>query len=166
MYLKCNDCGHIFEDEEQARWNESRGECFGVPCWEEFIGCPLCRGDYCEAEQCEGCGQWFNKGDSELFNGLCKKCISEQISYKTFFNYCEENQEENYLPYFTMEYLMGMDCPKNMTDDFKELMKQVYLYRMELALKNEEAFGFLSDIEDYIMCDSTSIQEFAEWLNK
>jgi predicted nucleic acid-binding Zn-ribbon protein len=45
MY-KCADCGHIFEEGEQAIWYEDRGEFWGVPCRERMTGCPVCHGAY------------------------------------------------------------------------------------------------------------------------
>jgi hypothetical protein len=46
MIYKCVDCGHIFEEGEQAVWYEDRGEFWGVPCSERMTGCPICNGDY------------------------------------------------------------------------------------------------------------------------
>ena len=75
MY-KCVDCGHVFEDGEQAVWNEDRGEYFGMPCSETMTGCPKCHGYYEEAHICDGCGEWFL--DDELYDGLCGGCQEEE----------------------------------------------------------------------------------------
>ena len=56
MSNKCVECGHIFEEGEQARWSESRGEFWGVPCSEEMSGCPLCHGGYEKTKPCKICG--------------------------------------------------------------------------------------------------------------
>lgn len=46
MMYQCADCGHIFEEGEQAVWYEDRGEFWGVPCRERMTGCPVCHGAY------------------------------------------------------------------------------------------------------------------------
>lgn len=72
MMFKCDDCGHIFEEGEQAVWEESRGEFWGVPCYEKVSGCPICHGDYDEASECKKCGEWHFS--DELTDGLCEGC--------------------------------------------------------------------------------------------
>ena len=72
MTYKCLECGHIFEDGEEARWSESRGEYWGLPCFEDMCGCPICKGDYEETKTCEECGGAFLA--DELEDGLCEKC--------------------------------------------------------------------------------------------
>ena len=74
MY-KCLDCGHIFEEGEQARWSESRGEYWGAPCSEEMSGCPLCKGDYEETVCCSVCNGNFL--EEELNGGICESCVDE-----------------------------------------------------------------------------------------
>lgn len=39
---KCNDCEREFDEDEIAHWKESRGEFWGMPCYEEMCGCPFC----------------------------------------------------------------------------------------------------------------------------
>ena len=46
---KCLECGKVFEDDEIAYWQESRGEFWGSPAYETMSGCPHCQGDYEEA---------------------------------------------------------------------------------------------------------------------
>ena len=74
MY-RCLECGHIFEDGEQAKWSESRGEFWGSACSEEVDGCPLCKGDYEEVYNCEICGS-VHTGD-EIHGGVCDDCIDK-----------------------------------------------------------------------------------------
>ena len=71
MY-KCVDCGHIFEEGDQAEWYEDRGEYCGIPCGELMTGCPKCHGYYEEATECKECGEWFL--EDELHDGLCESC--------------------------------------------------------------------------------------------
>ena len=74
--FKCIDCGHIFEDGEQARWTEMHGFTYGNG--EEFEGCPVCKGDYFEAVPCACCGEghYF---EGELENGVCNACIEKHF---------------------------------------------------------------------------------------
>ena len=81
---KCLECGHLFEDGEQATWIEPHGE--------EWSGCPLCKGDYEETKRCRACG---NESflEEELIGGICEECMHE---YSEDFDFCIE---------------VGRDCP-------------------------------------------------------
>ena len=84
MAYKCLECGHIFEDGEQATWREYMGECHGSPAYDEFCGCPLCKGDFEETKQCKICGGEFL--EDELNGGcVCDECIEE---YSKDFDTC------------------------------------------------------------------------------
>ena len=85
MAYKCLECGHIFEEGEQARWSESRGEYWGSPCSENMSGCPRCKGDYEETTPCEICGS--EHLEDELNGGVCHECIDE---YRKNFDVCYE----------------------------------------------------------------------------
>lgn len=79
MY-KCCDCGHLFEDGEQAVWNEDRGEFWGSPCTESVSGCPVCKGDYVEVEPCQICGGY----EHEEYDKFCDDCRSNVLKrFKT-----------------------------------------------------------------------------------
>ena len=68
MALKCNECGHIFDDCERAIWREAHGEMWS--------GCPICRGSYDETKQCSVCGGEFL--EDELKGGcVCDDCLQE-----------------------------------------------------------------------------------------
>ena len=56
MYI-CKQCRTLFE--EPIKWKENRGECFGFPTHEEFIGSPCCLSDYAKARQCDSCGDYL-----------------------------------------------------------------------------------------------------------
>lgn len=71
--LKCVECGHVFSEYELNTWEESRGEHFGIPCYEKMSGCPICEGDYEETVECDICGE--NHLSSELTSGICEDCI-------------------------------------------------------------------------------------------
>ena len=83
--LKCLECGHVFSEYDLNTWEESRGEHFGIPCYEKMSGCPICEGDYEETVQCADCGS--EHLEDELFGGVCSECIDE---YRKDFNACYE----------------------------------------------------------------------------
>lgn len=82
MY-KCIECGHIFEEGEQACWTESRGEYWGVSCSETMSGCPICDGEYETTIPCEICES--HHLEDELNGGVCEECIDE---YRRNFSVC------------------------------------------------------------------------------
>ena len=75
MAYICLNCGHIFEEGEQANWEESRGEFWGHACSENMSGCPLCHGEYEESTPCEICGS--EHLEEELNGGVCDECIEK-----------------------------------------------------------------------------------------
>ena len=81
MMFRCESCGHLFEEGEQATWEERHG--LDSPPYEKWSGCPVCRGGYEEVHQCKECGGWHT--DDELYDGLCEKCLRETINYDTIF---------------------------------------------------------------------------------
>ena len=172
MMYRCCECGHLFEDGEQAVWYENQGECHGVTAMERFSGCPLCHGDYEEVHQCKECGDWHT--ENELYDGWCEKCLRETINYDTFFEYCEANRDEQYLGIFVMsELLGGMDCPGNVSYEFHELMVDTYKERVKQIKRDKAMFGkTYEEIIDacirFIMDDDGSIgrENYADWLNK
>ena len=171
MMFKCCDCGHLFEDGEQAIWYENQGECHGRIAMEKFGGCPMCKGDYEEVYQCKECEEWHC--EDELYEGWCEKCLRETINYDTFFEYCEANKDEQYLDIFVMsELLGGMDCPNNVSYEFHELMVDTYKERVEQIKRDKQMFGkTYGEIIDacirFIMDDdgSIGIENYADWLN-
>lgn len=42
--FRCMECGRTFD--EPKRVQESRGEFWGVPCYETMRYCPFCMGDF------------------------------------------------------------------------------------------------------------------------
>lgn len=74
MY-KCVDCGTVFDEDEIAVWEESRGEFWGVSCSETMTGCPTCKEGYEEAFKCKRCGIWCL--EDELRDGYCESCYDE-----------------------------------------------------------------------------------------
>ena len=75
MAFKCLSCGHIFEEGEQASWEEHHPYGMGYAA-ESFSGCSICNGDYEETKQCEICGGEFL--EDELNGGcVCDECVEE-----------------------------------------------------------------------------------------
>jgi hypothetical protein len=171
MMFKCCECGHLFEDGEQAIWYENQGECHGRIAMEKFGGCPMCKGDYEEVHQCKECDEWHT--ENELYDGLCEKCLRETINYETFFEYCEANKDEQYLDIFVMsELLGGMDCPDNVSYEFHELMVDVYKARVgdiksAMTASYRAVIDILPACIRFIMDDDGSIgrENYADWLN-
>ena len=77
--LVCVECGHLFDEEKIAVWQESRGEYWGVPCFESVGGCPICKGHFVDAHRCDCCGEWINSSYIKLENGkrICEDCYTE-----------------------------------------------------------------------------------------
>ena len=82
MAYKCLECGHIFEEGEQVRWEERHG--LDSPPYEKHCGCPVCKGSFEETKQCKICGGEFLK--DELNGGcVCDECIND---YCKAFDVC------------------------------------------------------------------------------
>ena len=164
MY-RCCECGNLFEESEQATWEERHG--LDSPPYETWSGCPVCKGDYEEVHQCKECGDWH--AEDELYDGWCETCLRETINYDTFFEYCEANKDEQYLDIFMMsELLGGMDCPSNISPEFHQLMVETYKRRVADTKLLKGKFVFLADCIRFIMDDDGSIgrENYADWLNK
>ena len=78
MY-RCNECGHLFEEGEQAKWTEMHGFNYGNG--EEWQGCPICKGGYSEIKPCKICGSYDHDYDEEYCN-QCKRDVKRR--FKTF----------------------------------------------------------------------------------
>ena len=81
--LKCNECGHLFEEGEQASWVEPHGE--------RLSGCPLCYGVYEIARPCKLCGDYGNT--EEDYCEDCKNDIKKRFSDFVEKEFTEEERE-------------------------------------------------------------------------
>ena len=122
MAYKCLDCGHIFEEGEQARWSEDRGEFWGAPCSEEMSGCPLCHGDYEKTFRCAVCGS--EHLEDELFGGVCNECIDE---YRKDFRSCYEISRGQTQEIKINALLASLFDVK----DIERILKEYVLYRWQ-----------------------------------
>ena len=162
---KCTDCGYVFDFEECTVVKESHG--FNDGFYETFSFCPNCGGDFEDAIECHECGEAFIE-DEIYGDKWCEKCLRKTINYDTFFEYCEANKDEQYLDIFVMsELLGGMDCPKNVSYDFHQLMIDTYKRRVAEAKLFGKSDEILSACIRFIMDDDGSIgrDNFADWLN-
>ena len=176
MMYRCENCGHLFEEGEQAVWEERHG--LDTPPYEKWDGCPICKGGYEEVHQCKECGDWHY--EDELYDGWCEKCLRETINYDTFFEYCEANKDEQYLDTFVMCEILNCEyVPKISSYEFHNLMVETYKKRVEEAALHNWAQGLIpenkrryDDFIDrcirFIMDDDGSIgrENYADWLNK
>ena len=93
MAYRCLECGHIFEEGEQARWKEHHPYGMGYAA-EKFSGSPICKGSYEETKQCKICGGEFL--EDELNGGLvCDDCVEEyKRDLKTCYKIAETASKE------------------------------------------------------------------------
>lgn len=67
----CLECGEIFE--EPVYWEETHG--LDTPPYEQWSGCPYCKGCYTEAHRCDCCDEWIT--DDYIIvneNRYCQDC--------------------------------------------------------------------------------------------
>ena len=167
---KCTDCGYVFDYEDRTVVKESHG--FDDGFYETFSCCPNCGGDFEDAIECHECGEAFT--DGEIYGDKwCEKCLRETINYDTFFEYCEANKDHQYLDIFVMRELLDMDCPKNVSYEFHELMVDVYKKMVDnikwaMTASYRAAIDILPACIRFIMDDDGSIgrEKYADWLNK
>ena len=86
MY-KCLECGHIFEECEEATWRDDHGICGGF--YETFSGCPLCRSDYKEVYSCRICG---TPCDGRYCEG-CKEEVQSRFIKLVETNFTKEERK-------------------------------------------------------------------------
>ena len=169
MMYRYESCGNLFEEGEQAVWEERHG--LDSPPYEKLSGCPVCKGDYEEVHQCKECGEW--RYDDELYYGWGESCLRNTINYDTFFEYCEANKDEQYLDIFVMsELLGGMDCQKNVSYEFHQLMIDTYKERIEainaaMTYEYRKCIDIMPACIRFIMDDDgySGRENYAEWLN-
>ena len=164
MMYRCENCGHLFEEGEQAVWEERHG--LDTPPYEKWDGCPLCRGSYEQVYQCKECGEWHEEG--YIFEGVCESCLIESVNYESFFEYCEAHKKDGHLDSFVMMFFFDMDAPRFPTKEFHDLMIREYRERVDRVKSEKMIFGksFNEFITDCITFVAEDYSEYAEWLNK
>ena len=122
----CTECGHLFEEGEQARWVEEHGE--------EFVGCPLCKSAYEEAERCEICEEYHTK--DELSNGVCDECLFE---HKNNIDLCQEFSKDEKQKVELSAFLVAMFTEEEITDILIDKLKS----------ENSDCSKFITDDKDW-----------------
>ena len=84
MMYSCSECGHLFEDGEEARRVESHGE--------PMQGCPKCFSAFEEVKPCKICGS-FNHEAKEAFCDECKKTVKKRFSDFVDSNFTKDERE-------------------------------------------------------------------------
>ena len=120
MY-KCCECGNLFEEGEQAVWEERHG--LDTPPYEKWSGCPICKGDYEEVHQCEKCGDWHF--DEDLTEGICDDCLEGSINCETAVSFLEDMlfSDKDYAVKFIFEVLLETKFSGNISEQVLELCK-------------------------------------------
>lgn len=92
MWYHCVECGHIFEDGEERTYDDVLDMIEGVPLRERRVCCPICGGDFEEAETCRKCGGAF--APDALVGGLyCRECLDEFMTEDNMKLYISEDLE-------------------------------------------------------------------------
>ena len=76
-HFKCRHCGAFFDEEAIKTASEYKGECHGVPSYENIssVICPECGRveDYEEAERCVVCGELYVYNETDC--NICSNCM-------------------------------------------------------------------------------------------
>lgn len=113
MTYKCLECGHIFEEGEEARWTEAHGE--------KMTGCPFCKNAYDEAERCNMCASAFLP--DELIGGYCLDCLRETITYEDAFDYMKDR---NIFQNFMFEVWYDATEPRYVSPALAATMEELF----------------------------------------
>ena len=137
MAFKCLLCGHIFEEGEQARWEEHHPYGMGYAS-ESFSGCPICNGDYEETTQCEICGGEFL--EDELNGGcVCDECVEE---YKRDLETCYAIAESTEKQEIKINALLAS------VFDITEIEEILY-HQLESVGNNNDFSEFINEDKDW-----------------
>lgn len=138
MAYKCCNCGHIFEDGEQYRWEESHGE--------RFSGCPVCKGGYAPTSPCKVCGS--EKTERELYDGICLSCLREDVTMDVAIAYL---RDKKLLVNFVFYTIFNADEPTSANEKLEAWCEFIV---HEIATKEQLVAYIIAEAED-----------FANWLN-
>lgn len=173
MY-KCTDCGHIFEEGEQAISREAHDEIPGG-FHEDFAVCPICGGDFEETRSCKKCGGAFL--DDELIGGYyCEDCLRKALtadSFTSFGEYADKHMEESEVhtvEHFMLVWVYGVSDSsiRGSSKEFRALMMAEFKDAAEAHSKAAKLFGaedkFIEQIWKY-MEDYKLLDDFAEYVH-
>lgn len=83
--LRCEDCGHVFEEGESKVVSESHG--FENGSFEESYVCPVCGGSFDEVKPCKVCGTY----EHDFREDYCESCIDsvkkhfKEVLFENFY---------------------------------------------------------------------------------
>ena len=129
MY-KCLGCGHLFEEGEQATWQESRGEFWGSTCNETLSGCPVCKGEYEKTVECSICGS--EHLEDELISGVCDDCLEQ---YSTNIDIVFKMSKSSEETISINSFLYSIYDKETIEEILLENLKQTAKYRQEKIKK-------------------------------
>ena len=151
MY-KCLECGHIFDQGEEAHWIEKHGFTDGP--FEHFTGCPVCKSAYEETTRCRGCGSEYL--EDELFDGgLCRECLMKKVTVENTQAYLLHAgiEKEFYLEVF-LDSVFSKVSPRLLKIAKEEFDRSV----------QENPIEGISLCKSYVACDDAGLNDFAEFL--
>lgn len=155
MYI-CLECGHHFEDGEEAIWEEQHGLEDGP--YEKMSGCPICESAYAVAGRCKKCGHDFL--EDNLYSGLCKKCLIESALPETTADYVHDR---HLACSFYGEFYDGKI--ERMSNNLEEVLRGGMLQQAALD-KLKRASWTRKKCAGYIMSDEAATYDFSIWLQK
>lgn len=85
MWFFCPECGHLFESGEAESYVDTLDTIDGEPYQETHSVCPVCGGNYIEAEICQHCGS-ANDPD-KMIGGYCPECLEERMTPENMKKY-------------------------------------------------------------------------------
>lgn len=92
MWYHCIECGHFFEDGEERSFDDVLDMIDEMPYTERHDCCPICGGEFEEAETCRRCGCAFAPEDL-IARLYCRNCLEELLTEKNMKAYIEEDLE-------------------------------------------------------------------------
>jgi hypothetical protein len=171
MY-KCVDCGHIFDDGEEAI-REEKHPYGDTTASEYFSECPVCGGDFETTHDCKKCGGAFLW--DELIGGYyCEDCLKEALTVENFLGFAEYadkhlgESELHTVEHFMLVWIYGVSDNdiKGSSKDFRTLMIAEFKNAVDAhnrAAKYGADDKFLEQIWQY-MEDYKLLPDFAEYL--
>ena len=156
MY-KCVECGHVFDDEDVKRLREDRGECHGVPAYEEYCVCPACNGDIDEAKICKCCYEYFL--NDEMEDDFCMSCIEKKAEDFNFalFAYSEERESVS-INGLLAGLFENFEIERILIDYYKEQLRLKKKFGSELICRNHKDIAMeCPDVIAYAMRDDNEI---------
>lgn len=173
MSWKCIDCGHIFDDGEEAI-REEKHPYGDTTASEYFSECPVCGGDFEETVSCKKCGGAFLE-DELIGSYYCEDCLKESLTFDNFLGFAKwydsnlEESEVHTVEHFMLVWIYGVsdNAIGGSSKDFRALMMAEFKNAVD-AHNRAAKFGaddkFLEQIWEY-MEDYKLLGDFAEYLH-